>query len=317
MSHQIDDVRDRRDVLHTDDLVRDYSPLPHHRCYAYRDGDTHVVVSKGDEPAERWVREAPATLTRPIEGQRLWTIPDNWETFARSTRETIAYEIHYVPETDSYVELSVPTNDHLVDAWYGVQSVGDLIVEPASELGTPEDVWEAREAYVESHGEDDVAAVLKTLVDAWIHVETELGYALEQVRDERLPEPTDAEPISADDEWMVTFPNYYVRIQDAIEREYEFPGDRTALSIALDELRDAGVLPRQDAVRLSVTSMEQDTEYVIRGLVGSSASASAALDYAMVTSGELTQTEWATERGVDQSTVSENVRKAERVLDGK
>lgn len=60
--------------------------------------------------------------------------------------------------------------------------------------------------------------------------------------------------------------------------------------------------------------MESDTDGPIVGLIESGCSPAEAIDYHAVEQRGLTQTEWADHRGVDQSTVSENVAKAREKL---
>ena len=72
------DVKDYNEVRHSEQLVRDVRN-PDGTLYAYRDGDEHVVVSRGNEPATRWTRRVPACRAASISAEQLWTIPDNWE----------------------------------------------------------------------------------------------------------------------------------------------------------------------------------------------------------------------------------------------
>lgn len=319
MSHQTDEVRPFRDVQHTDALIREYRPVPGQRLYAYRDDGDHIVVSKGDEPNEQWVRRFPATLERPIESQRRWTIPDNWQLFAKSTRDTIAYGMYYIPEIKQYALVSIPTNDHVIDAWYQINAVGELTCDPVGELGDEDDAWDVWSTHADDNGdEDDVVRALARIAENWDVLETELEFSLEIVCDEQFPNPGEYEHVHADEEWVITLPYYYVRFQEALERDVDVSGvDDRAVEVAFDELRSAGLLPRTDAVTLTIDPVSQDTEHVIRGLIEAGASPPVALDAAMIRSLGFTQTEWAGVRGVDQSTVSENVRKAREVLDGK
>jgi len=56
-------------------------------------------------------------------------------------------------------------------------------------------------------------------------------------------------------------------------------------------------------------------EQRVQELLALGLSTSVALDYVNTVEGDYTQTQWSTIRGVDQSTVSENVSKARRKLD--
>jgi hypothetical protein len=111
-----------------DAVIRSYSADGH--LYAYREGDTHVVVSNGREPATRWTKRFHAERTdADIDvGETLWTVPDNWVREIEIERVNGgAHVIYTVPETGAVVRVSTPKNNHLVDAWYGVKAVGETI----------------------------------------------------------------------------------------------------------------------------------------------------------------------------------------------
>lgn len=111
---------------HGDAVLRHYSADGH--LYAYRDGDKHVVVSNGRDRGDQWTERAPAERTGVKEDEHLWTIPENWEREIGIERVNGGPDVIYrVPETDDCVRVSTPKNNHLVDAWYGVKSVGDTL----------------------------------------------------------------------------------------------------------------------------------------------------------------------------------------------
>lgn len=61
-------------------------------------------------------------------------------------------------------------------------------------------------------------------------------------------------------------------------------------------------------------SAEGDTAEQIRRLVSEDCTAAAAVDYVMVEERGWSQTDWAEQRGTTQQAVSENIRRAKRIL---
>lgn len=312
------EVRDYRgDLERSDDLVRSYTTPPGERLYAYRtdDGDHHIVVSRGKEPGDRWEKRVPAERDRVVAGQQLWTIPDNWEKRAHVTRDSIAYGLFTVPETDHWVKLSIPTNDWLGDAWYGVKAVGDLSVEPVGELGTARDVHEIAREY-EADGHVESAVAMGKIADNWDAVETDLEMTLEWVRDEGLDQqqPGD-QPIRLSDDWELEFHQDRIfRPGEALGREVDLSECEIPDGVLLDELRNAGLIPSYYKFKLGL----DDTvgmEYCMRALTEAGCSPPEALDYYMVEVKGLTQSGWADERGIAQPSVSKNVKNAKRALE--
>jgi len=314
-------VREFTEVRNSDKLVRDYRTPPGGRLYGYRadDGDHHVVVSRGSEPATKWEKRVPATVERPIPGQRLWTLPDNWEQRVVSKRDNIAYGLFYVPGSDVWARVSIPTNDWLTDAWYQVTAVGDLAVKPVGDLGSSYDVRRLADEYDEQHDHevaDEDAEAIRELASNWAVVEKDLRRATEWVRADGLNEiQAGDQPVHADRDWQIEFHEDRIfrpgeALKQAIDiSEYEIP-----LSVILDELGDAGLLPSHYKFELVLDDSAIDMEYYTRGLVEAGASPVEAVDYHMVEIVGMTQTAWADERGVDQSTVSGNVSQAKGVL---
>lgn len=309
------EVREFSDVRHSDELVREYRTPPGGRLYAYRsDDDHHIVVSRGSEPGTRWERRVPATVERPIPGQQLWTIPDNWEQRVYSKREDHAKALYYVPESDVWVRVSIPTNDWLVDAWYGVQAVGDLDVEPVGELGTSYEVRQIADD-LEAEGHEEDAAALRTISANWGAVETDLEHSTEWVRDEGLDEmqPGD-QPVPVDRDWQVEFHQDRIfQPGEAISHAVDLPDD-VELHILLDDLNNAGLFPSYYSFRLVIDTSAVGAEYYIQGLEEAGCSPAEALDYYFVEIAGMTQTDRADARGVDQSTVSGNVSEAKREI---
>lgn len=69
-------IRNYDEVRHSRDDVRNYSADGH--LYAYREGDEHIVVSRGNKPRTRWTKRVPAERDAVLTGEHLWTIPENW-----------------------------------------------------------------------------------------------------------------------------------------------------------------------------------------------------------------------------------------------
>ncbi len=118
-----------KNALGNNELVRDFSADG--TLFVYRDGDEHVVVSKGREHVDTWAETVPATLSlEDVEvGDSLWAIPDNWTEIVRVGSKTI-YEIGAY---DGYVEVEKPKKVRLRDADIRVTAVGDdLVTEPTN-----------------------------------------------------------------------------------------------------------------------------------------------------------------------------------------
>jgi len=310
-------VREFNEVRHSDELVREYRTPPGDRLYAYRtdDGDHHVVVSRGSEPGTQWEKRVSATVERPIPGQRLWTLPENWDQRVVSKRDNIAYGLFYVPESDVWARVSIPTNDWLTDAWYQVKAVGDIDVGPVGNLGSSYDVRQLADDYEATYDDDrveDDADVIREIASNWDVVEEDFRHTTEWVRGDGLDQmqPGD-QPLRADCDWQIEFHQDRIfRPGEAIGQAVDLSEHEIPLSVILDELRDADLLPSYYSFELTLDDSAIGMEYYTRGLIEAGASSAEAVDYCMVEVKDMTQTAWAEERGVDQSTVSGNVGQA-------
>jgi hypothetical protein len=312
------EIRSYDELRHSDGLVRDYRTPPGDRLYAYRtaDGQHHVVVSRGSEPATRWERRIPATVARPVPGQRRWSVPDNWEQRVVSSRGDHSAGLYYVPESDVWARVNIPTNNWLQDAWYVVEAVGELAVNPVGELGDRRDVRQLADEMEENEHTYDAAA-LRDVARNWDEVEADLTMACDWVRGEGFDQlQSGDEAVHADRSWQIEFNRERVfRPGEAISRAVDLSQHDIPDGVLLDILRDAGLLPSHYRFELSLDETAVDMEYHVRGLVAAGASAAEALDYHMVENIGLTQTAWADERGVTQSTVSGNVSAAKQCLE--
>jgi len=315
------EIRDFNDIRYSDDLVREYRTPPGDCLYAYRtdDGDHHIVVSRGNEPATRWERRVPATIDRPIPGQKLWSLPDNWDKKAVSEQEAIAYGLFYVPDSDVWTHVSIPTNDWLVDAWYYVNGVGDIDVDPVGNLGSSYDVRQFANEYEEKYGsevaEEDVEAI-REIASSWDIVEEELELTIDWVQHDGIEQMQSGDqPIHADSDWHIEFHQERIfRPGEMIKQCVDLTEYKIPLSVILDELRDADLLPSPYDFELLLDESAVDMEYYIRGLIEANMSPAEAVDYYMIELMGMTQTGWAEKRGVDQSTVSGNVNQAKDKL---
>ncbi len=236
-----DDVKSYRDVRNTDTVVRHYSVPGNGFLYAYRDGDEHVVVSRGDEPNTRWVKRVPATRESVEQGDTLWTIPENFEKIIHWSREMIAYGIYEIPEIDTHALISIPTNDWLVDAWYQVKKLGEITASPVGTLGSETAIRDVA-ADERDEGDNDIAVVLEQIADAHSDLEYDLEMCCEWVitggiDQERMPD----QPLRLSDNQQISFRMQVFRPQEFLEGELDVDSEK--LSIAVRRLNDEGLLP--------------------------------------------------------------------------
>lgn len=310
------EIRDAREVRHTDAEVRHYRADG--MLYAYREDGEHVVVSRGDEPATRWTKRVPAERTRVLPGEQLWTVPDNWEHRVRSSRDSVAYGIYYIPESDTHVKLSIPTNNWLTDAWYGVKAVGDITASAVGDLASAADVYrladECEDEY-DAPAAADTAGALREVARNWDAVENDLAHTLEWVQTEGVlqQQPGD-QPVRTDEQWVLEFHEDRVfRAGEVLSREADLSEYEIPMSALLEELRSVG-LPSYYKFKLGIDTDAVGMEYEIRALTEAGCTPPEALDYYMVERVGLSQSAWADERGIEQPSVSGNVSDAKRIL---
>lgn len=308
----IEDVKSKREARHDDSLVREYSADGH--LYAYRDGDDHVIVSNGREPHTRWERVEPAIRRRLVPGQKLWTIPDNWELRIFSKRDDHARGLYFEVETELWADISIPTNNYLVDAWYSVQAVGALDAETVGDLGSLGDAYGVADELDDvdealADGVREVARNWRQLGEAYDH---DLEYAIED--GPWWDDLQAGEYVSVSSDFVFEAAQALYRPDLFVEDAIELPDGISARDVTR-ELREAGLLPNPYEARFSVDGSDIGMRYLVRALIETGCSATAALDYHMVECEGLTQTAWADERGGHQPTVSDNVATAKRHLD--
>jgi len=233
-------------------LVRRYSADG--TLYAYEDGDERVVVSRGNEPTTRWTDREPATRTEVAAGDQFWTVPENWNLVAKESQDSIAYGIYEVEESGAMVKLSIPTNNWLVDAWYGVKEVGDSITaDIVGELADAGEVRELADVLEQSeHDHHDEPSALRRVADNWDVMERELSASEEYVADEWLAEERRAgQPVPTDD-WTIETMHPMFRPSEAIRAAADLSDLDTNVSHAVDALQAENLLPRRYQFRLSI-----------------------------------------------------------------
>ena len=306
-----EEIHAYHEVQHSGDRVRSYSADGH--LYAYREGNEHVVVSRGNEPQTCWTKRVPAERNAILAGERLWTIPENWEHRVTINGPAEALDaIYHIPGTGVDVFVTVPYDDHLVDAWYGVKRIGKLSVTYDDEIN-----WDELSNTIESARDiekvsDDVIEALETLYHFRHSVERKLAEAVDMYAEEELFKDAH-EPIPVRDgtaePWGGTF-----NISDIVE--YFLNLDYETTDAVLRKLYNANVVPHHPTVRVDVEEDQGVPEsYDIRALVEADASGPETIDYLITEHYDvITQTDWAKVRGKGSSVIGKNVRGAKNKL---
>jgi len=306
------DIHDPQDIRHTDDEVRHYSADG--TLYAYREEGEHVVVSRGRDRGNKWTKRVPATRDAVVEGEHLWTIPDNWEH--RVSIDGVGdrrYAIYHIPESSVDVELSVPENNHLVDAWYGVQTVGELAVTYEDSID-----WDALDHEIEAGW--DIDAVAEDTTDALESLqlrrrsfEREFAEQVDEFAEEALFEGAH-EPVAM--QGRTTDPWGDVFDAEPLVEEYLDVDDETHETV-METLNAASVIPHYPEVHVEVTECQLPEGYRIRALTEAGCSPPQAVDYLMTEIVGDSQTAWAETRGKAQPSISSNVSDAKQELQKK
>lgn len=306
--------------------VRKYS-APNERLWAYRvDGsDEHVIVINDGERYHNHVKTEPAERTRVVPGEKLWAIPDNWVAGMKISKDMIAYGRYFIPETEAWVEVSIPTNDYVADAGHSVQAVGELEATPPTEVGRK---YEAKQVLDErmkkAEGEWNLTGeelqaereVCDAILDNWDAIEEDHKRGCEAVLDDPPWLEREDTLYSVGDGWVHEERHRLFHAEDAVRRVSDkwTDGQSAALSEAIEALRDADLLPYPYKVKIEVDESPVDADYYLSALVEGGCSPAEAMDYHAVEMVGRTQTEWADIRGVGQSTVSDNVNEAKREI---
>lgn len=308
---ETEQVRSSNEVRHSDDEVRRYSADGH--LYAYHEDGEHVIVSRGDEPQTRWTKRVPAERNAVLAGERLWTIPENWEHRVEIKGAAEArYAVYHISETGVDVLVTVPNKVHLVDAWYGVKCVGDLTVTYDGEIA-----WDMLETLVENASNveevsDDAVKALETLHRRRRGFERKFAQSVDMYAKEALFECAH-EPVSVK-EWTADPWGDIFHVDDLVQDFLNL--DNETRDEVLENLEARNVIPHYPTVRLDVEEGEGVPDgYNIRALVEAGASGAETIDYLITEYYDLmTQTDWADVRGKGSSAVSKNVSGAKGEL---
>lgn len=305
-------IRDSNEVRHSDDEVRRYSADGH--LYAYREGDAHVVVSRGNEPRTRWTKRVPAERAAVVAGEHLWTVPENWEHRVNITGAAESrYAIYHIPETDVDVLVTVP-NKNLVDAWHGVKRVGTLSVT----YDNDEIAWDELEALIETVRDteevsDDVADALQKLHRDQRLFKRKFAEYVDWLAETALFDRAH-EPVTVQ-EWTTNPWDDIFHAERLVQAFLDL--DDEMRDEVLEHLEARSIIPHYPTVRVDVEEREAVPDgYDIRALVEAGASGAETIDYLITEHYDLmTQTDWAEVRGKGSSAISKNVSGAKRALD--
>lgn len=260
------EIKSKRDVQHTGQFVRAYSPIPSQQFYAYRskDGTEHICVRDDDDYGHR-VDRIPAVITDPDEiPDKRWTIPDNWNKIVHSSRDMISYGIWYIPEADTHVKASIATNDHVVDCWFGIKSIGDLTFEPVGSVGSANQFRAAADdlkADGPAESEKD-AEIIRKIAENIDIIRAEANGNAERAGERILERAYEArtdrahtETVNANFDWELVSQYRIHRFEEFFSHEFHI------VSPYMDEiirfLRHRGLLPETYSVKIAIT---EDTD---------------------------------------------------------
>lgn len=307
------DIRTRNEVQHTEDEVRTYSADG--TLYAYREGDEHVVVSRGREARDKWTKRVPAERTAVVTGEQLWTIPDNWEKrLAINGAGSSRYAVYRIPETGVDVCVTVPSKNHLVDAWYGIRSVGGLSVTYDDSCD-----WDALDDCVEvvrdiDEVSDEVVDALAELSRRSDSFEREFEAEVNEFAEEALFE-TRTPGTPSIEGWTVD-PWGDIFVVESLVGEFLDIGGETLEGVMMD-LRNENIIPSYPTVKVDVADRAGLPEgFDDFALTEAGCSPPEAMDYKMTEILGLSQTEWADDyRRKTQGSISGNVGEARKKLE--
>ena len=304
-------IRDFEELQYSEEVVRHYTADG--RFYAYREDDEHVVVSRGWEPRDRWAKRVPAERDAVLAGERLWTIPDNWQHQVKIKDSAEAsYAVYHIPESGVDVLVTVPNKTQLVDAWYKVKRVGKLTVTYDDGIA-----WDELNAMIEAVRDTDevsdgVVEALEALYQHRHSFENKFAASVNMHAQEALlgrsHKPITVHQWTADP-WGDIF-RADTLIQDFLDMDNE---TRDAV---LRELSKGSVLPSYPTVRVDVNGDEGIPDgYCIRALGEAGVSAAEVIDYLMTEHYDLmTPAHWAEIRGTEVSNINKNVTCAKKKL---
>lgn len=297
--------------------VRKYSN-PEGSVEAHREGDEHVVVSRGNEPRDRWEKRISAERTAVVEGEKRWTIPSNWEKKLTVKEDMINYGIYHIPETGVDVKVSESTNDHLVDCWYGVRQVGEFNVEYSSKNDKrldqgalsrrPEEgVSKAAEGVLDTLANEDSYAWKKFVRE----YKKSVNMFAQEVYDSSIAGRRNEVPRMSG--WTFKPGGDTWELQPIVKEACTIPREVTKEVASV--LTSVSCCPLYPEFRVGVNTDGRLPEgYHITALIEAGCSTAEAVDYYQTEIVGRGQTEWAKVRNKDQSTISGNVSSAKRNL---
>lgn len=304
-------LRNSQEVRDSNDEVRRYSADG--SLYAYRDGDDHVIVSRGNEPRTQWTKRVPADREAVLAGEHLWTIPENWNHRVKiKGAGNRRYAIYHIPQTGVDVLVTVPNKTRLVDAWYGVKRVGKLTVTYDGGIA-----WDNLESTIKAVRDidrvsDDVVNALETLNRRRRSFEQQFVKAVNMdAQDALLGHGRD--PVTVD-QWTTDPWGGMLHI-DSIVQDFLNLDDET-IDAVLQHLYEGDVLPYHPTVRVDVEEDEGLPDgYEINALAEAGASNAEIIDYLATEYYDLmSQSDWAEFRGTEVSATTENVDKVKDML---
>lgn len=302
------EIRSSDDVRGSDAEVRRYGD---DTLYAYRDGDEHIIVYQGEES---WTKRVPAQRSATIPEERLWTVPDNWspklEVEGNAGRN---YTVYWIPDPEVHVLVSVPVLVDADEAWYGVESVGELQLTLDDTL----DQYELSAALsdIESEGDydEEVVEALRRTERQWLIFKRDYRGHFDEHAPEAFWDAIEGDTTPRIDGWTVDPWDGSFDVTPLLEQEFDID-ERVSTAVA-ELLVDVGAIPDAPSVELTV---EEDVTlpdgFNIQGLIEAGCSPAAAVDYATVVRSERPLRGWAETRSVEPDTVGDNVREARQQL---
>lgn len=304
----------QRNTLAPSERIRDYTADG--TLYAYRDGDTHVVVGKTRDRRDEWATRVPAERRAVLKGERLWTIPDNWEMKLKHDHgDRPTQETYRIDGARLYATVERPQNNYLTDAWYRVLAVGPLRVDV--DAYDASNVSDAIRRAEQDGVPDDVLACLRDLKDRFDYLAAMADEWITEDAERLTREDMDGQraggSLVCDGEYYEPWRDYadwHWFIEQATADDHTDEVCREAATVLTDE----GALARLPDVRVTVDTDARPEDTDLRACMEAGCSPAVAVDYLACESYGYSQGEWADLRGVDQSTVSGNVREGRVVL---
>jgi hypothetical protein len=234
---------------HDDSTVRHYSADG--TLTVTRDNETneHVIKSRGRDPGDKWTRRVPATRTDVEEGEKLWSIPDNWtHSYTLKPEHGHKKGIYHIPENGEDVLVSLAhRNNYLVDAWHSVEAIG--VKTWTSHAEVDQEALTDAITFVNNHADefnDEVVDVLQYLRD---NPEEAVKDAkdLATIHAPEAVEDWNDIPAGEFDPWRVSF-----RTDDGVVRHPEYGYYSEVMSIVRELLTRFEVVPPSPLVSVTV-----------------------------------------------------------------